>query len=131
MHQRSVGDFLANLAAPNMEPIEPPAVPPVPVVEGAPPIDEEKIKGEAGAKDVEKNIPKKPELQIDPMLLKEIEIIHLKLRLVDTEEQLLVQKIQEIRQQRKALLRIQQQLVVRAKGQIIVGPNGELQPAPR
>jgi len=131
--QKKVGDFLANLVAPNMEPQAPPDIDQAiaragaqgPV--GAPPVDAEAIKEKAGAP---QEVLERARQAIDPMLMKEIEVIHLKIKLAETEEELLVQRVQEVRRRRAEFVHIQRNLLSRAKGQVVVGPNGTPQAAP-
>jgi hypothetical protein len=134
-NQKKVGDILGNLVAPSM-----PAPSPVDIARatesagvqgpvGAPPIDGDAIKAKAGAPpEVANKQPQQP--QVDPMMMKEIEVIHLKIKLAETEEELLVQRIQDVRRRRQELAQIQRNLLARVKGQIVVGPNGNPQPAP-
>jgi len=128
MAEQKVGDFLANMVAPDMQPRPAPDVPKGPENVGAAPIDVEAIKANAGAP---RDVMARAEQNIDPMLVKELEVIQLKVKLAEAEEQLLVQRVQEIRRQRAELVRIQKNLIARVRGQIVVGPNGNPQATPQ
>lgn len=134
-----VGDFLGSIGAP----------PPPPKKNnnagvqgevGAPPIDADGIRQGAGAQ-LQPPIPADPEeprqsmpmpaqVQVDPVAIKELEIIQLKLQLADSEEQLAVQRIQEIRRQRQDLKKILRSLMARMRGQVVVSPDGQPQTTP-
>lgn len=86
---------------------------------GAPPIDAAVIAQAAGTAPT----PPVQRIQIDPMLAKEFEIIQLRLKLVDAEEQIAVQQVQQARARRQELLRAQQALLARAKSQLVVRPD--------
>lgn len=125
MEHKRVGDFLANLVAPSLEPpvtqdkseagLKSPA--------GAPPVDVEVIKAKAGAE--EKVLGKaRSKAHPNPLLIKEIEVVQLKLKLAETEEELLLRQIQDIRQRRAELVHIQRRLIEKARA---LAASGDLE----